>query len=148
MTTLREAFKAALTSDAELAAILTGGIFDVDDLGRQGLTPKNAPRAADGVTLLPVAVIRWSTSAPYMLRNAERRFVQVWFYDDRGAATIDRAQRRVKGLLHRARLGPTAGDALGLNFVHWVGDVNGLAAEELQDASAAYSRYMVDLTRR
>lgn len=158
MTTLRAAFRARLTGDTTLnpalptgtplMSILTGGVHDADSLGRQGLTPSAALRAADGVTLLPTAVIRWSTSGVYGLRHAERRFVFVWFYADKGGAVIEQAKLRVKALLHRHPLGVTATDKLGLNFVNWVGDVDDLVAEELQDAAAAYSRFTVDLTRR
>ena len=157
MATLAAALKARLTGDTTLTpalptgtplmAILTGGVLDVDSLGRQGLTPTSAPRLADGVTLAPCAVLRWRTSGQYGLRNAERRMLMVWFYDDRGQATIEQAMRRVKDLLHRYEIGPTT-DGYGLNFVKWAGDVRELVAEELGDAAAAYSRYSIDLTRR
>lgn len=148
MTTLREAFKAALEGDATLVAILTGGIYDSDELGRTGLTPDSVAREADGVTMKPAAVIRWRGENQSALKTdtiSERRFVELYLYADRGHAVLEQAKQRAKALLHRRQLGPTD-DGLGLNFILWVDSRGEFVADELQGAAADRLRFVVDST--
>lgn len=148
MTTLREAFKAVLDEDTALMALLTGGVYDSDALGRTGLTPDSVQREADGVTMKPAAVIRWRGESQSALKAdtiSERRFVEVYVYADRGHAVLEQVKARAKALLHRRQLGPTD-DGLGLNFVVWVDSRGEFVADELQGAAADRLRFVVDST--
>ena len=50
--------KDVLDSSIDLTALATGGIYDFEELGREGLTMHNAPDAFDGPTIKPCIVIK------------------------------------------------------------------------------------------
>jgi len=71
----------------------------------------------------------------------ERRSVEIYFYQHRGYATIERAKRRVKTILERTML---PADDAGIAMFHWAHDTGEFPADELGRASADMSRYYVD----
>lgn len=149
--TFPQTLKAYLMADATLTAILTGGVFVWDDLGREGLTPSNIQREADGVRIKPTAVIRMRGSqpqadAPVSDPPAEGQFFDVWFYGE-SDAVVSQAARRCKVLLNRRVVGVT-NEPRGLNYVMWVDDTGEFTADELEGAPANRSRYSVVFTRR
>lgn len=102
MATLHNAFKAVLTSDSTLMALLTGGIFDAAVLDYTGEGASQAPRQSDGVTLKPHAVIRWGAGTPngssYKVAG-EVESVEVYVYQDTGYDVIESAILRMRTLL-------------------------------------------------
>lgn len=103
MASLREALKTTLEADGSLMALLTGGVFDADDVfGREGIDSVNAPYEADEVTLKPFAAIRWGGSNPTgpSVIQAAMESVTIYVYQHQGYATIDAALSRIKALLN------------------------------------------------
>lgn len=153
MATYKAAIKATLTGDATLMALLTGGIYLRDDLGRLGLHPDNTANAAayDTLTgkLKPCAVLVFSTANEREIANyTKRRFFSIYFYDDGDYLTIEQAKRRVEVLLSpQGGTVHSATDA-GLAATHWANDGAEFTADELGGAMGMFSRYYVDLTRR
>lgn len=148
MATLRAAVKTALTADATLMAILTGGINDFEGYGRLGLTPSNATYAADGITLLPCAVITWSTETPAMETysgQGRRRFMQLWVYSHASYATIDSALRRAETVLHRLKIST---DDVRQALLIYANDGPDYVDDTMQGALARFSRYAVQFSRR
>lgn len=140
MPTIQAALRQTLEAHSPLTALLTGGIFDAAELGRQGLRP-DTPNLYDGQVLKPCAVIRWRGAAEFRPHYAaEKRFFEIYFYEDDGHATIEDALRLTKKLLHRAQLEADNG---GLWWVNWVSDSGEFTASEMGGASAIFSRYEV-----
>ena len=102
MAGLRQVFRTTLENDASLGALLTGGIFDAEELDYTGESASSAPREADGVTLKPHAVIRWGSGSPsgnaYKVAG-ELETVEVYVYQDTGYDVIERAILRMRTVL-------------------------------------------------
>ena len=133
---------AALQGDAQLSAILTGGIYDgaeVSDISRQA-----TPAAYDEYSeLKPCAIVKPETQAPAGPHpDSSRLFVTVWFYQQSGSAAIDTARIRAYQLLHRATL---AGSG-GLWDVQHVNDLLGIEMQAL-GVPAIMSRYVATVNR-
>lgn len=143
---MREAVKAALEADSALNAILTGGIFDAGELDRVGLTPSTPGLYDNQGQLKSCAVIRWRTSdLKEIVANSERRFFEVWLFEDRGWEDIENAKRRIKALLHRKQV-VSANE--GLCFMNWAGDLGEFVDDEMGGASADRLRFTIDYTRK
>jgi hypothetical protein len=138
MGTLRETILAALQGDAELGAILAGGVHG-EPINR-GRTP-GAFDGAKGGKLKPCVVLSLETSAPDgPIPGCERQFFAVYFYEHRGYANIDAAQRRVKVLLDRRANVDLGIEGLVYEFRH-AEDSRDLRDPELDDAPMRFSRY-------
>jgi hypothetical protein len=148
MATAKEMLNSALEDDVTLAAILTGGIFDPDDMFRPGLTPKLVPYDTDGVTILPFATTRWQSSSSYGPRRvaAERGSVEVYVYADVGYATIETAISRIKTLLNDTYIF----GASDRRFVHFKSaTISGdLDEKDLSGAPMKFIRFQITQTRR
>ena len=135
---------AALQGDAQLAGILTGGLYDdteVNDISRQA-----TPAAYDGYSeLLPCAIVKPETQAPAGPHpDGSRLFVTLWFYQQSGSADIDVARIRAYHVLHRATLAGGSSDTI------WdVRHANDLLGIELQalGVPAIMSRYVATVNR-
>ncbi|MEQ8673300.1 MAG: hypothetical protein RIC84_08795 [Aggregatilineales bacterium] len=149
MATIRTALLAKLEGDATLTGILTGGVWDASEVDRRGVTPREAVYEADGVRLKPLAVVRWrSAVSTEIVQISERRFFEIYFYEDYGYVKIETAKRRVKALLHRELL-PVAGE--GTYFTVWVDDLGERVMEEedvFGGASMDMSRFYIIYTDR
>ena len=133
---------AALQGDAQLAGILTGGLYDgteVNDISRQA-----TPAAYDqNSELLPCAILKPENQAPAGPHpDGSRLFVTLWFYQQSGSADIDVARIRAYHLLHRATL---AGSG-GLWDIRHVNDLLGIELQAL-GVPAIMSRYMATENR-
>lgn len=149
MTTLYEAIKAVLTGDATLTAVCTGGVYDRDNVGRQGLT---LATLQNGTPLIqPSIFIKWSSENPFDAERhktlkAERVFFEVFYYEDGGAApTHDiclTMRLRVRQLLaYNRSVEITEPSGAWCHDVIWAGDVVGLRDEALGNASMERSRF-------
>ncbi len=132
----------ALQGDAQLTAILTGGVYDgteVSDISRQA-----TPAAYDEYSeLKPCAIVKPETQAPAGPHpDSSRLFVTLWFYQQNGSVTIDAARARAYQLLHRATL---AGSG-GLWDVRHVNDLLGIEMQAL-GVPAIMSRYVATVNR-
>lgn len=136
------AIKAILEADATLLATATGGVWDWDEAGRQGLSRTTTPAAfdADGI-IKPCVLLRARAEVPdYMLADDANQYVSVrqvieaWLYQDAGYATIGTMKLRIYRLLHAQRL-------VGTFQVLWQGDAQ--PSRDLQlDASVERSDYL------
>lgn len=95
-----------LASDAGLAALLTGGIYSYEQIGRNGISRVTTPDAyaADGF-LKPCAIVKGGDArATGAIRDdapGMRQMVEVYLYDDgdRGYGTITQARDLAAALL-------------------------------------------------
>lgn len=149
MASIQTTLRTALEADATLVAILTGGIYDASELDKNGLDI-NTSGLYSNERLNPCAVLRWRGAAAYgphytVDRRSERRFVEIYFYEEDGNANIDAAIRRVKLVLDRTQ---RTADNGGLWWCNWVSDFGESVADELHGAAMNFSRYEVIYTRR
>lgn len=147
MATLAETVKSMLEDDSQLATLLPGGFFDAEDLDVSGESDADAPKLAGGVLIEPHAVIRWGESTAYSAEaiEAEVGNVEIYVYQQRGHATIDSAQTRIKQVLNR-QLFFTDDRALVKLSLAMVS--REIPAEEFGGASCKFSRYAVYQIRR
>ncbi len=132
----------ALQNDAQLAVILTGGLYDgteVSDISRQA-----TPAAYDDYSeLKPCAILKPETQAPAGPHpDGSRLYVTLWFYQQSGSAAIDAGRVRAYHLLHRATL---AGSD-GLWDVRHGNDLLGMEMQAL-GVPAIMSRYVATVNR-
>lgn len=107
-----------LRADAELVAILTGGIYTEEEIGIQGIrrgadSPTNDAFDAEGV-LKPTAVVREGAEVGYStIRSVKDKIagvtqpIEIYFYQHRDKASIFLAKQRVFELLENRRLSGT-----------------------------------------
>jgi hypothetical protein len=107
--TLRDDVKTVLDADAELVALLTGGIYDASDLEGSEITRQSAPDAFDANgEILPCALIRLGTNAqtgPY--DASQRTSIRIFYYQRSGYDVIDQAIDLVRVDLDRKQIGST-----------------------------------------
>ena len=141
MATLRENLKAFLNADTSLIALLTGGVLDTTELPEGASSINDVPN--DGLKIIPFAMLRWrSTSEKEIPGVTERRSVEIYLYQHRGYATIERAKRRIKTVLNRKQL---PSDDADIAMFHWGGhDLDEFPANELGGTSACMTRFFVD----
>lgn len=138
---MRAKLKSILTSDTTLMAVLTGGVYDASDLPSDGLTSSAIPGAFNGSYLKPCALIRFGGESETEIKaTTKRRFVHIFFYDQRGYTNIDAAIKRCQVLLDRKR--HKAGTQVF--YTSWVDNLSDSVAQELGNVPMARSRYYVD----
>lgn len=119
MTALTDDIRAALEADTGaggVATLLAGGIYDVAEAGRIGLSRDNTATSgaydANG-KLRPCVFIRSRSEVPDLVvddpapATSVRETVELWFYQDDGFGTIEAAETRAFRILHRVRLPAT-----------------------------------------
>lgn len=146
MTTLYAATHTLLTNDATLAALATGGVHDVQSLGRQEL--ELADITAGTPLVKPAVFLRWTTETEFVrVINARRVYLDIYVYQDTGYLVTAQMRDRIFTLLHQQRVTFTepAGDYL-YAFV-WAGDVVQQQDDTLGGASMERSRYEGHLTK-
>jgi hypothetical protein len=147
MTTLREAVKNVLKTDATLLALATGGIYDAEDVGRKGLTIETI--RGSGVAINPAIFLRWTTENrlnPDVLR-VQQAFVQIYFYQDVGFDICRQMRQRVLTLLHQQSVAFDEPSGWYCFALVWVGDVLEQYDDQLGGAHYERSRYQVDIGR-
>ena len=130
---------AALQGDAQLSAILTGGIYDgaeVSDISRQA-----TPAAYDEYSeLKPCAILKPESQAPAGPHpDGARLFVTLWLYQQLGGVQIDAARERAYRVLHRQTLD-------GMWDVRHANDLLGIEMQAL-GVPAIMSRYVATVNR-
>ena len=139
------AIKAVLTGDATFAGYATGGIkiSPEDFANNDGATLENLDAAsafyANG-KLKPTAVITFGADAKSNLQLGERRFFQVWCYEDSGFANIRLMKRRIKTLLDRQTI-DSANETS--NYIEYVDAGPEFIDENLLNKSASWCRLFV-----
>jgi hypothetical protein len=143
---MRETVRNLIENDATLQSILTGGVWDADELDRRGLSIRGTAKTSDNLTIKPIGVLRWGADTVFGPHfNGERRFLDVYVYQPKGYTTIDSAMQRIKNLLHRQEV---AGDDVSFCWLNWVSGTQEFIAEELGGAAARMIKFEVIYLRR
>jgi len=142
------AAKAILEADtATLVAAATGGIYDLDETGPQGINRTITPAAFDANGIIKPCILlklRSSEPDPYLADEGARyvgvrEMLEVWFYEDDGYSNIETMRNRVWALLHAVQLS-------GTFMCLWAGDVRNQRDTEL-DANVERSTYQVTTSK-
>lgn len=143
---MRGAIKAYLAADSALTALLTGGLFTADDLPATGMTLENAPKAANGVTILPHAVLHYGAAprAGFEDIGAQVQDLEIYIYDQRGYNTIDQAHSLLFALLDDINMQVSDRSLVHLRFLQ-VGPET--MAENLNNAACQFGRYAITQIR-
>lgn len=90
MATIPEAIVTVLSADSTLMALLTGGVYSWDVVGRNGINATDAPNAYDADAYLkPVGIVRQRTETPWgggadhaQQWRTMRTMIEVYLYAD------------------------------------------------------------------
>jgi hypothetical protein len=135
--TIREDIAAAISGNAAIMALLTGGVH-TDIIGRQ-----TTPSAFDATTLelKPCALVRIETETPVgPIIHGVRTPVVVYLYQQSGVSVIDAAKDLIYALLHRQKVGARTWE------VTFADEVNDTTDDALQ-CSMCMQRYYVTRLR-
>jgi hypothetical protein len=90
MATFRESLLNALNTNAGVIAALPGGVKDHDTLPYDGGGATAAPRASDGVTLLPYAVMNFGEYARLAPQSVQafQGFIEIYVYAETGISAL------------------------------------------------------------
>lgn len=136
------AAKALLEADATLLAAATGGIYDLDETGPEGIN-RTLTAAFDANEIIePCVLLKTRSSTPNPLLQDEgarysgvTEMLEVWFYEDDGYSNIETMRDRVFSLLHAVQLD-------GTFMCLWAGDVR-QARDSALGANVERSTYQV-----
>jgi hypothetical protein len=137
------AAKTILEADETLAAAATGGIWDLDEAGPNGINRTTTPDAFDDNEIIkPCVLLKLRSATPDGALEDEaaqyvsvREVLEAWFYEDDGYSNINTMRDRVYMLLHAIQL-------TGTFKVLWAGDVRNQRDTEL-DANVERSEFAV-----
>lgn len=137
------AAKAILEADATLTAAATGGIYDVDEAGANGISRTTTPGAFDANEMIkPCILVKLRSDTPdgELQDEAEqyvsvREVLEVWLYEYSGYSTINTMRNRVYTLLQNVQLS-------GTFQCIWAGDVRNQRDTDL-DANVERSEFAV-----
>lgn len=139
------AAKAILEADGTLLATATGGVWDMDEAGPNGLSRTLNGAAFDANEIIkPAVLLKLRSSNPDgMLADdanqyrSVREVLEVYFYEDAGYSNIETMRDRVYALLHAQQLADT-----DVFKCYWAGNVRGPRDTDL-DANMERSEYTV-----
>lgn len=152
MTDFITKIKETLEAVSALAALATGGIWSMDELGRDGLTLERAQAAAGSteVGMPPAIVVRMSSEVQFGQADAtirgERWIFEVYYYEDSGYTTIRQMMKLVRDTLDRQRIQHDP-NTEWVHLILWRGNTPQFSEESLGGASAARSRYEAHITK-
>lgn len=100
-----ETIVSALTGDATLMALLTGGVYRAQEISRQA-----TPAAFDAnLEVKPCGLVKQEAATRWgPLEDSGRVYVVVWLYERSGYTSIEAARKRIYTLLHRKQLSGSA----------------------------------------
>jgi len=131
-----------LQNDAQLAAILTGGLYS--GLEMSDITRQSAPAAFDEFAeMRPCGLLKVETVTPWGPHpDTAREYLVLWLYAQRDVAAINTARERAYRLLHRQQLSTAA----GIFDVRHADDVVAIEVAAL-DVPAIASRFVATVNR-
>lgn len=108
MTTVAEDLVTYLETDATLLALLTGGIYSSEEVGRQGFTyTDQSGNLFSDSTIKPTAYVRARSQVPTSALRDQgqgafsfRQVVEIWLLQDNAYGIIESAKVRIITLLH------------------------------------------------
>lgn len=106
------AIKTLLEADGTLLATATGGVWDIDESGPNGLSRTTTPAAFDSNEIIKPAILLKSRGArpDGVLADDANQYkstqevVEVWAYEDSGYSNIDTMLDRVYALLEAKQI--------------------------------------------
>jgi hypothetical protein len=139
------AVKTLLEADATLLATATGGVYDYDETGRDGISRTAAATSAafdaNGI-VKPCVLLKSRSETPdgILADDAERvvsarEMLEAWYYADSGFAAINTMKARVYTLLHATQVS-------GSFIVYWQGDIRFPVRDPDLDANVERSDYL------
>ena len=151
MTTMQEAVKNVLINDSAFAALASGGIFDYNNVGRDGMTRKELTTPNQNA-MNPGVYISWATDGP--LGQAQKSigahsiFFDMYCYQDAGYDVTTAMRKRALALLNYQ---PVVFDDPATEIMRdmiWAGgDVTGQRDDDSMDGAAMErSSYQVLIT--
>lgn len=136
------AIKAILEADATLLAAATGGIWDLNETGRMGISRTGQPTAFTNGIIKPCLLVKSRTYRPdgsladdAIQYVSTQEFIEVWTYQDSGFVTIETMLGRVFVLLHGQQIE-------GTFRVVWQGDTRPGVRDDDLDANVVIANYM------
>ena len=107
--------EAALVADGTFSTLMTGGIYTVEEIGRNGLSSSQTPGAYDATTLLlkPTCLVKQRSRVPTSdIRDEGAQttsygaVVEIWFYTsaDNDPTVLVTARDRAIVVLHNSRV--------------------------------------------
>src|SRR4030042_7040958 len=134
---MRSAIYALRSGDWTLMATLTGGLYEVVEVGE--ISRQTTPEAFDEAgEIRPCALLRFASitpTGPYT--HSARLSFDLYFYERAGHEHLDAARERAYALLHRQAVTPTAGACWEIHHTDDVPDGRDTAL----GCSLAISRY-------
>lgn len=149
MADLTTTFRQLLEGDGTLSTLLTGGVWDSEELPRERITAKNRPEIyeSDGVTIKPFAAITWLGESPAdLVAPVEERICDVFVYQHRRYDTIKAVSNRLKAMFQAPADRQVLADDATAFFI-WSGNLGQMTAEELLRASMDRVRFTVHVYR-
>lgn len=120
--TILSAIKTILEADATLLATATGGVWDWDESGAQGINRTSTTAAFDSNGVIkPCVLLKARAENPdFILRdpsnkyNSTRQVIEVWLYQDNAYSSITTMKTRIYALLAETQV-------TGAFWVSWAG---------------------------
>lgn len=146
MSTLRELPVDTLTNDVTFAALMTGGVFDAQDMPIDGGGASSAPRETDGVQIKPHAIVRWRSDKPFSAVpiGAENTSFEVYLYQHVGYDIIEQAITLAKALFHQKRFQSSDRQFV---FINWVFNGEEMTTAEYNGHPMRFMRFEVTQVR-
>ena len=146
MTTMKEAVREVLENDATFAALATGGIFDANNVGRNGMTRKKLTVSGQ-VAMSPGVYITWPTDAPLgqaqKTIGAHNIFFDLYCYQDEGYDITEAMRERALTLFNYTPVTfDTPSDKIMRDII-WAGDVSEQRDDTMGGAAMERSSYQV-----
>lgn len=140
MAPIRQALQDFIEDSTALSAQLPGGVFEADDLFREGMGAGDIPRDGNNRVLRFMA-IRWRDSRPTELYASERQEVEFYIFDQRGYAGIEAALLLLKKALNRTMIPADEGGPFMFHYSFKSGE---LPDESLGGIPSMFARYYTD----
>ena len=137
VASIQDAFNTILTTNATL---LTGGVFNLRDLGTEFISPTNTPAVyeANGVTIKPFGVVTWRSETVTNITAGRSRYVVVLnLYQPFGYGTIQSTLHTLKSYWKQrfGQVALTGDDEAG--FIRMVSVSNEIQSVEFNMVSMA-----------
>lgn len=140
---IESAIKGVLEGDATLAALATGGIYDLTEAGHMGISRTSTPSAFDSTGIVkPTILVKERTANPGLNVGDDavqtmdvRQICEIWYYHDNSFTTIETMKNRVYSLLQAQRIS-------GAGRVDWAGSIRPVREIDI-DAWVERDEYLV-----
>lgn len=146
MTTMKEAVRLVLVNDATFAALASGGIFDANTVGRNGMTRKKLTVSGQ-VAMSPGVYITWPTDVPLgqaqKTIGAHNIFFDLYCYQDEGYDITEAMRKRALVLFNYTPVTFDEPTDEIMRDIIWAGDVSEQRDDTMGGAAMERSSYQV-----